>query len=1193
MSVKFGSAVVCWAALGICLQAFFTTSSQAQSTIDSPAVADADRAFQLQGEYAADGRGVQVVALGEDEFAVILLEGGLPGAGWDRSPPRRQELDGEQVLEFLTRGGFAKTIRQSPTLGAVPPERAVVLFDGTSAALKEFWEPGARITEDGLLMEGATSRLEFENYTLHLEFRTPFMPQARGQARGNSGVYHQGRFETQILDSFGLEGRMDETGGIYTIKAPDLNMCLPPLSWQTYDVDFTAARFDAEGKLLSLPRMTVRLNGVIVQQDVELPHATRAALFNDIAPAGPIYLQDHGNPVRFRNIWVKPRDLASEARRPRLPAFDRLFADASDDPLGGQLLVSELGCTNCHAGPTGLESVRQAPVLDEVGKRLQPDFLVNYLQDPHRLKSGTTMPDVLAHLDAPGKELAARAIASFLIASTGNSQARPGDPRAVTRGEALFHSIGCTACHASQRTAGLEATSVPLGDLDAKYVLDGLAEFLEKPHAIRPSARMPSFGLTREQAFEVATYLLRDSVVGHGTLSVRAEFFIGSWDALPDFDSLASYLETDCFDFDVTASGRPDDFAARFTTWFIAPSAGNYRFSIGSDDGSRIFIDDQLVADNDGVHAMQHRSGEIQLSAGAHRVRVEYFEKGGEEMLQVDVEGPNLPRTNLGLLATLDPQALQNEKPVDKPEFEVDDTLVAMGESLYQSTGCAACHQLSIDGQVLESTRPANELVNTNSQRGCMAGEVTGTAPRYDLSPAQRSSIAAFMGAGKVATQETTRLHLRMASLNCYACHARGSVGGAELARDAEFRTTMKEMGDEGRLPPPLNGVGDKLRREYIESIVTAGVNERPYMLVNMPGFGAAHASEITRLLVSLDEKHTSLPPVPDVSEEKLKSDGRLLVGDKGLSCVKCHTFGGLGAPGIQAIDLQRMTNRLREDWFHRYLLAPATYRPGTRMPASFPDGKSVLPELFNGEPGQQVRAMWSYLVDGASAREPIGVAQEMIELLPTDRPILYRNFIQGLTPRGIGVGYPEKVHLAWDANRMSLTLLWKGAFIDASRHWVGRGPGNQGPLGDEILTFERAAPLARLENPAAIWPSAEKGQGKFLGYRLDEHRAPTFRYRMHDVTAEDRPQPIVKAGNAIGMGRELKLTGKLHGIYFRAAAGKTIEPQADGWYRIDGRYSVRVSGEPAIRQAGNQSELILAVDGDKDSMTIEQAIVW
>lgn len=195
---------------------------------------------------------------------------------------------------------FNKVQRTSPTMGAKPPEGAVVLFDGTSA--DKF--SGGRMTPDGLLMEGATSHQKFQSYTLHLEFLIPYEPSKRGQGRGNSGYYAQGRYEVQILDSFALPPQSNECGGIYGVAAPALPMSYPPLSWQTYDVDFTAAEYK-DGQKVKNARMTVRHNGVEVHRDVEVPHATTAAPVPEGPEPGPIYLQNHGNPVRFRNIWVR------------------------------------------------------------------------------------------------------------------------------------------------------------------------------------------------------------------------------------------------------------------------------------------------------------------------------------------------------------------------------------------------------------------------------------------------------------------------------------------------------------------------------------------------------------------------------------------------------------------------------------------------------------------------------------------------------------------------------------------------------------------------------------------------------------------------------------------------------------------------------------------------------------------------
>lgn len=292
-----------------------------------------DPDFSIQGEYGSEkpggaSEGVQVVALGGGLFDAYLLEGGLPGLGWTPDKARtilkgiRQEdkivlESSDKSIAATIQGGkwiltdkdgkkseLPRIERKSPTLGMAAPKDAVVLFDGSSA---EQWEKGK--VENGFLASGCTSKQKFASYRLHLEFRTPYKPTARGQGRGNSGIYHSGRWETQVLDSFGLDGKDNECGGIYSVSKPKLNMCLPPLAWQTYDVELTAAKFDAEGKRTTWPRITVRLNGVLVHEDLELGKDFTTAAPNStplVNPEGPINIQDHGNPVFFRNIWIVP-----------------------------------------------------------------------------------------------------------------------------------------------------------------------------------------------------------------------------------------------------------------------------------------------------------------------------------------------------------------------------------------------------------------------------------------------------------------------------------------------------------------------------------------------------------------------------------------------------------------------------------------------------------------------------------------------------------------------------------------------------------------------------------------------------------------------------------------------------------------------------------------------------------------------
>jgi hypothetical protein len=209
-----------------------------------------------------------------------------------------------------------KVIRLSPTLGAKPPAGAIVLFNGKNF---DQWQhvgkkPGADSVQWRLLKGGAMelkprtgsiiTRKKFADVKLHLEFRTPFMPDARGQGRGNSGVYLQGRYEVQILDSYGLEGKDNECGGIYKVGPPMVNMCAPPTQWQTYDITFRAARFNENGEKTSEPTLTVLHNGVKIHDEVEASKPTTAAPDNTVKGPGGLYLQDHGNPVQYRNIWL-------------------------------------------------------------------------------------------------------------------------------------------------------------------------------------------------------------------------------------------------------------------------------------------------------------------------------------------------------------------------------------------------------------------------------------------------------------------------------------------------------------------------------------------------------------------------------------------------------------------------------------------------------------------------------------------------------------------------------------------------------------------------------------------------------------------------------------------------------------------------------------------------------------------------
>lgn len=308
---------------------FFTGAADKAPVFTDPAKAGID--YALQGEYAGelkdgDGNpvkiGVQVIAEGKGAFSFKAYHGGLPGAGHDGEAPRpgtAKLVQGSEKADIdfpgveaaitpeaivITKGGFSgklpKVKRESSTLGAKAPEGATILFDGKSA---DEWTP-ANLTKDGLLGVGVTSKKKFNDFKAHIEFRTPFMPESRGQQRGNSGVYIQNRYELQVLDSFGLTGEDNECGGIYQQAKPAVNMALPPLSWQTYDIEFKAAKFDESGKKTSDAILTVTHNGTVIHDKLVLKMQTPGGEGKETALPGPFHFQNHGDQVVYRNVWV-------------------------------------------------------------------------------------------------------------------------------------------------------------------------------------------------------------------------------------------------------------------------------------------------------------------------------------------------------------------------------------------------------------------------------------------------------------------------------------------------------------------------------------------------------------------------------------------------------------------------------------------------------------------------------------------------------------------------------------------------------------------------------------------------------------------------------------------------------------------------------------------------------------------------
>jgi 3-keto-disaccharide hydrolase len=315
-------------ALGLAFLGTATAFDDKKEKTEKDLIAEAGPDLAIQGEYSGEIKdkggklGAQVLANGDGKFRVRFLTGGLPGEGSDgkaklqataKTQGDKTEVEGDGWQGVILNGKFTgknkdgkefaldRVDRKSDTLGKKPPQGAVVLFDGKNA---DEWDAGEVV--DGTLIppkKDIRSKRKFQDFTMHVEFRLPYMPKARDQGRANSGVYVQDRWEIQVLDSFGLTGENNECGGIYSQFAPLVNMCFPPLTWQTYDVEFKAAKFEGDKKVEDAI-LTLKHNGVVVHDHVKLNKGPTGGGQKEAATPGPIQLQHHGNPVVFRNIWV-------------------------------------------------------------------------------------------------------------------------------------------------------------------------------------------------------------------------------------------------------------------------------------------------------------------------------------------------------------------------------------------------------------------------------------------------------------------------------------------------------------------------------------------------------------------------------------------------------------------------------------------------------------------------------------------------------------------------------------------------------------------------------------------------------------------------------------------------------------------------------------------------------------------------
>ena len=889
--------------------------------------------------------------------------------------------------------------------------------------------------------------------------------------------------------------------------------------------------------------------------------------------------------------------------------------------LAGEKLVSDANCVACHmASPIVVRRLGNAPapvILGEegVGRRLSPTAIEERLK-AHGEDMGQRMPDLLHGFPTEERTAITNDLVHFLVSQGGpiDSEASETNEVMMVRGEKLYREVGCVACH------GPEPDFQTLG---RSWTKASLASFLRDPLASHPSGRMPSLHLTASEANAVATFMLKDQARGPEGMIIESrpglamEFFNGAFSGGGPVEETREADQKLRVEVPGIGPGKgQDNFGVRIRGQLDVPVAGRWSFWLRSDDGSRLYIDGEPVILHDGVHGATDKRGTLQLDAGLHEIMVTMFELGGGEELSLSWAGPNLPRQRIPA------SAFSSSTTVLQPkfaEFTLDQERIQRGADQFKNLGCVACH-------APELPRPATlaramPLMSLGPGEGCLSPDVPAAAPDFQFTEEERANLNAVIGnvqAMDMPLAAEDAVAHTMTRLNCIACHARDEVGGPSESMLASFLSDGDaELGDEGRIPPNLDGVGSKLRLNALRDTLHKGEKVRPYMLTRMPAFGADQVSDLVVHLAAADAR-PGMETEPAFDEQVVQT-GRTLVGTDGVSCIQCHTATGIKSLGVPAVDLADMHRRIRPGWFREHLLDPQKNNPGTRMTAFWGNGGTdrIFTEHLGGDPEAQVDAIYSYLSLGDSMPLPKGIVPDggQYLLVPSNEPILFGTFMRNVSPRTMAVGFPENAHYAYDMENGRLARCWRGGFMNAEGTWHGRAGQLQQPGGNSILPMPPGNAIEILSNRTAAWPDVSERDAagrrsnpwQFRGMERDDDRRPIFHTETDGVRIRELIVPRLAPGGTRLTRQFTVATDEGRGdLFMRAAIAPIIKPAAgEGRIRLwrigDGR-TIEVRGADSfLREDPNGiKELIIKIPlvlaGRKDAKfegTFEVEMDW
>ena len=638
----------------------------------------------------------------------------------------------------------------------------------------------------------------------------------------------------------------------------------------------------------------------------------------------------------------------------------------------------------------------------------------------------------------------------------------------VEGGRLLYNELGCANCHGGD--TGLPPRRGPvLTGVAQRVQPDWLRSFLKEPSVARPGTAMPHLLDGKDDVEAVVHYLasLKPKTPGKPPSSKHVNAAEGR-ELFHTIGCVSCHQPDEVYN---PEEGRPAKSDYTHVSVGFSKLTEKYSLATLAD-----FLSNPLKVRPDG--RMPRIDMELQ-----DRIDLAGY------LLGIEGSDPSVAPA----IKSFTPEAAQIER----------------GKALVTAANCAACHELP--KEVIPKS-----LALVKFQGGCLNNTSAAGIPRYALSGVQQASLKLFL-AHRDAGTPALLAGLELQALNCTACHERDGKGGPDAARKAYFQGDHN-LGDTGRFPPPLTGVGRKLQPDWFAGVLGGTNRIRSYLKSRMPVYGDA-TTTLPALMAKADGKASRPLPEGDVES------GRKLLGTLGgNSCITCHRWGDRASLGIQALDISNLSRRIQPGWLQEYLVDPATYRAGTLMPSFWPEGKAANTAILGGDTVKQIAAIYTFASKGKG--DPEGFPETStgeFELIPKDHPIVQRTFMEGVGTHTILVGFPQGVHFAYDGQHARPALAWKGRFFDAYTTWYSRFAPFEKPLGASVVK----------------WPEWSPGETpvRFDGFRLDAQRVPVFLLDVRGVRVEERLEPVEK-----GLSRTLKWdASKLNSLSVVHPEGVTV----------------------------------------------------